>query len=123
MSISFNQRQDIIKLLEISSGFTNDNGDPRFKKIMHHLLGDICQLIDRYDISPEEFWQAINYLHVLGERQEAALLAAGLGLEHYLDLRDDERERQQGLSGGTPRTIEAAVCGQCASERRLRADG
>ncbi|MGK8188031.1 catechol 1,2-dioxygenase [Serratia marcescens] len=109
MSISFNQRQDIIKLLEISSGFTNDNGDPRFKKIMHHLLGDICQLIDRYDISPEEFWQAINYLHVLGERQEAALLAAGLGLEHYLDLRDDERERQQGLSGGTPRTIEGPL--------------
>jgi hypothetical protein len=26
----------------------------------------------------------VNYLNELGERKEAALLAAGLGLEHYL---------------------------------------
>ncbi|CAI2485055.1 Catechol 1,2-dioxygenase [Serratia ficaria] len=109
MSISFNQHPDVIKLLEISSGFTDEGGDPRFKKIMHQLLGDICRLIDRYDISAEEFWQAVNYLHTLGGRQEAALLAAGLGLEHYLDLRDDELERQRGLAGGTPRTIEGPL--------------
>ncbi|VEI20040.1 Catechol 1,2-dioxygenase [Serratia plymuthica] len=109
MSISFNQRPDVIKLLEISSGLTGEAGDPRFKKIMHQLLGDICRLIDQYDISPEEFWQAVNYLHTLGGRQEAALLAAGLGLEHYLDLREDERERIQGQTGGTPRTIEGPL--------------
>ncbi|MBI6183840.1 catechol 1,2-dioxygenase, partial [Serratia proteamaculans] len=87
MSISFDQHQEVIKLLAISSGLTTEGGDPRFKKIMHQLLGDICRLIDQYDITPEEFWQAVNYLHTLGGRQEAALLAAGLGLERYLDLR------------------------------------
>lgn len=109
MSISFNQHQDVIKLLKISSGFTSENGDPRFKKIIHQLLGDICRLIEQYDISAEEFWLAINYLHTLGGRQEAALLAAGLGLEHFLDLRDDQREQAQGLTGGTPRTIEGPL--------------
>jgi len=109
MSISFDQHQDVIKLLEISSGFTSEGGDLRFKKIMHQLLSDICLLIERHDVTPEEFWQAVNYLHTLGGRQEAALLAAGLGLEHYLDLRDDERERAQGLAGGTPRTIEGPL--------------
>ncbi|CAI0740656.1 catechol 1,2-dioxygenase [Serratia entomophila] len=109
MSISFDQHQDVIKLLEISSGFTSEGGDLRFKKIMHQLLSDICLLIERHDVTPEEFWQAVNYLHTLGGRQEAALLAAGLGLERYLDLRDDERERAQGLAGGTPRTIEGPL--------------
>jgi catechol 1,2-dioxygenase len=109
MSISFNQRADVIKLLEISSGLTSEGGDPRFKQIMHQMLENICQLIDQFDITQEEFWQAVNYLHTLGQRQEAALLAAGLGLEHYLDLREDAQELAQGLEGGTPRTIEGPL--------------
>ncbi|WP_315709939.1 catechol 1,2-dioxygenase [Brenneria uluponensis] len=109
MSASFNQREDVIKLLEISSGLTNEAGNPRFKPIMHQMLEDICNLIDKFDITAEEFWQAVNYLHELGGRQEAALLAAGLGLEHYLDMRDDAREQAMGLEGGTPRTIEGPL--------------
>ncbi|AGB83090.1 catechol 1,2-dioxygenase, proteobacterial [Serratia sp. FGI94] len=109
MSVSFNQSEDVSKLLDISSGLTGNDGDPRFKAITRQLLGNICQLIDDFDITPEEFWQAVNYLHRLGGRQEAALLAAGLGLEHYLDMREDARERQQGLNGGTPRTIEGPL--------------
>ena len=37
------------------------------------------------------------------------LLAAGLGFEHFLDLRFDEKERLAGLEGGTPRTIEGPL--------------
>jgi len=109
MTKQANLDKNLNKLLKTSSGLNNEGGDPRLKKIIHHLLGDICNLIDKYDVSQEEFWQAVNYLHFLGSRQEAALLAAGLGLEHYLDIREDARDEQQGYNGGTPRTIEGPL--------------
>ena len=37
------------------------------------------------------------------------LLAAGLGLEHFLDLRADEADKKAGIEGGTPRTIEGPL--------------
>lgn len=67
---------------------SDKQGNERLKVILHQVLGDICQTIKKYDITDEEFWLAVNYLNELGERKEAALLAAGLGLEHYLDIRD-----------------------------------
>lgn len=109
MTKQANLQQSLTALLQISSGLNNDGGDPRLKRIIHHLLGDVCSLIDQYDISQEEFWQAVNYLHFLGTHQEAALLAAGLGLEHYLDIREDARDQLQGYQGGTPRTIEGPL--------------
>ena len=68
------------------------------KAIIHRLLENICTLIDDYNVTEEEFWHAVNYLHELGGRQEAALLAAGLGLEHFLDLRQG-RHRRGSASG------------------------
>lgn len=109
MSTQVNQSASVIELLKISSGFDSKQGDPRFKEIIHRFLGDICRLIDDFDVTPEEFWKAMNYLHFLGERKEAALLAAGLGLERYLDIREDEIEKNKGIYGGTPRTIEGPL--------------
>lgn len=51
----------------------------------------------------------MNYLNKLGRDGEAALLAAGLGLEKYLDIRMDEEDKRAGLDGGTPRTIEGPL--------------
>ena len=96
-------------LLAISSGLNADGGSDRFKNIMHQLLGDLCNTIKKFDITDEEFWLAVNYLNELGERKEAALLAAGLGLEHYLDMRADEKEAAAGQDVGTPRTIEGPL--------------
>lgn len=87
MSHSFIQQDDVQKLLREGAGLNGPEGNERFKSIIHRLLGDICTLIDDYNVTQEEFWHAVNYLHELGGRQEAALLAAGLGLEHFLDLR------------------------------------
>lgn len=101
--------KELEQLLEISCGLTTDQGDPRFKAILQRLIGDICRTIDEFDISDEEFWQAVNYLNVLGERKETALLAAGLGLEHFLDMRADEEEKLARQHGGTPRTIEGPL--------------
>lgn len=84
MSNSFVKHEDVQNLLRISAGLNTTDGDERFKSIMHRLLENICTLIDDYNITQEEFWQAINYLHELGGRQEAALLAAGLGLDNRL---------------------------------------
>ncbi|EXE15622.1 catechol 1,2-dioxygenase [Acinetobacter sp. 983759] len=44
-----------------------------------------------------------------GKANELGLLAAGLGLEHYLDLRADEADARAGVTGGTPRTIEGPL--------------
>src|SRR3546814_12946104 len=45
----------------------------------------------------------------LGGRHEAGLLVAGLGLEHFLDLLEDAKDEQHGLTGGPPRTIEGPL--------------
>jgi catechol 1,2-dioxygenase len=44
-----------------------------------------------------------------GASNELGLLAAGLGLERFLDVRADEAEAKAGLAGGTPRTIEGPL--------------
>mgnify|MGYP001289097891 CR=1 FL=1 len=78
MSNVFVQQPAIQKLLRDSAGLDVAGGDERFKAIIHRLLENICTLIDDYNVTEEEFWHAVNYLHELGGRQEAALLAAGL---------------------------------------------
>lgn len=109
MSVNPVKTSELEKLLAVSSGLVSLQGNERFKSIMHQLLGDICHSIKTFDITDEEFWLAVNYLNELGERKEAALLAAGLGLEHYLDMRADEKEAAAGNEIGTPRTIEGPL--------------
>jgi catechol 1,2-dioxygenase len=61
----------------------------------------------------------------LGKSNEAALLAAGLGIEHYFDVRLDEKEREVGIDpGSTPRTIEGPlyVTGAPVSQGEARID-
>ena len=75
MSNAFVQPDAVQNLLRESAGLNISGGDERFKTIIHRLLENICTLIDDYNITEEEFWHAVNYLHELGGRQEAALLA------------------------------------------------
>ncbi|MBR7513725.1 hypothetical protein KC219_26540, partial [Mycobacterium tuberculosis] len=49
------------------------------------------------------------YFSQLGADGEAALLAAGIGLEKYLDIRMDAADREADIHGGTPRTIEGPL--------------
>ena len=56
-----------------------------------------------------EFWTAVSYVTRLGQANEVGLLVPGLGLETFLDLVMDEKERRAGLQGGTPRTIEGPL--------------
>ena len=78
MSNAFVQQEAVQKLLREGAGLNVPGGNKRFKAIVHRLLENICTLIDDYNVTEEEFWHAVNYLHELGGSQEAALLAAGL---------------------------------------------
>ncbi|UOO93305.1 catechol 1,2-dioxygenase [Vitreoscilla stercoraria] len=83
--------------------------DERIQQIVVRLLGDLFQAIEDLDLSPSEVWKGLEYFTDAGQANELGLLAAGLGLEHFLDLRSDEADAQAGVLGGTPRTIEGPL--------------
>ncbi len=111
-------------LLTKLSGLDGPLGDPRLKHIIRRAVSDLFALVEEFDVTPTEFWAAMAYVTELGQRNEWGLLAAGLGVEHFLDLRTDAKERAAGLSGGTPRTIEGPlyVAGAPLSKGEARLD-
>lgn len=124
MTIRISQNADIQQFLEQASGFDQAGGSPRMKTVVHRVLTDSVKIIEDLQITPEEFWKAVSYLNELGSRQEAGLVVAGLGLEHYLDLLMDAEDAQAGHVGGTPRTIEGPlyVAGAPLSDHFARLD-
>lgn len=124
MTVKIAQTEGVQQFLKEASGQLNDAGNPRVKTLVHRILKDTVNIIDELSVTPEEFWQAVNYLNELGARQEAGLLVAGLGLEHYLDLVMDAEDEEAGKSGGTPRTIEGPlyVAGAPLSKAEARLD-
>lgn len=83
--------------------------DERVQQVVVRLVADLFQAIEDLDLSQSEVWKGLEYLTDAGQANELGLLAAGLGLEHFLDLRADEKDAQAGISGGTPRTIEGPL--------------
>ena len=83
--------------------------DARVQEVVVRLVADLFQAIEDLDISQTELWKGLEYLTDAGQANELGLLAAGLGLEHYLDLRADEADAKAGITGGTPRTIEGPL--------------
>lgn len=109
MSAKVFDSKEVQDLLKAATNVVGDTGDRRAKQIGYRLLSDLFKAIDDLDITPDEVWAGINYLNKLGKDGEAALLAAGLGLEKYLDIRMDAEDKAAGLDGGTPRTIEGPL--------------
>ncbi len=124
MTIHISQTAQVQQFLEGAAGFDQPAGSQRMKNVVHRVLNDTVKIIEDLQITPEEFWKAVNYLNELGSRQEAGLLVAGLGLEHYLDLLMDAEDAQAGHVGGTPRTIEGPlyVAGAPLCEHYARLD-
>ena len=83
--------------------------DQRVQQIVVRIVAELFQIIEDLDIQPSEVWKGLEYITDAGKANELGLLAAGLGLEHYLDLRADEADAKAGVSGGTPRTIEGPL--------------
>ena len=118
-------RQEIdtlVKQMNVDTAIREVN--PRVQQIVVRLLGDLFQAIEDLDISHTELWKGLEYFTDAGQANELGLLAAGLGLEHYLDLRADEADAKAGITGGTPRTIEGPlyVAGAPASVGFARLD-
>ncbi|WP_417605545.1 catechol 1,2-dioxygenase [Oceanimonas baumannii] len=109
MSVKTMQTQEVKELLEKVAGLNQAAGNDRIKTIVHRVMHDVFQIIEDLDITPEEFWSAVYYINDLGKNGEAALLAPGLGMDKYLDIRMDAEDAQAGLAGGTPRTIEGPL--------------
>lgn len=124
MTVKISHTAEVKAFFETVAGLDNDQGSPRFKQIMLRLLQDVARLVEDLEISENEFWKAVDYLNRLGGQNEAGLVAAGLGIEHFLDLLQDAKDQQDGLVGGTPRTIEGPlyVAGAPLSQGEARMD-
>ena len=83
--------------------------DSRVRAIVFRLLTDLFKAIEELDMTPSEVWAGLDYLQECGQKGEVALLAAGLGVERFLDIRLDEAEAGAGIRGGTPRAIEGPL--------------
>src|SRR5690554_3874187 len=109
MTIKTTHTAEVQELLNKVAGFHVEGGNDRVKKIVHRFMSDVFQLIEDFDVTPEEFWSAVYYVGELGKNGEASLLAPGLGMDKYLDIRMDAEDEAAGLAGGTPRTIEGPL--------------
>ncbi|WP_447785845.1 catechol 1,2-dioxygenase [Pseudomonas germanica] len=124
MTVKIAHTAELQTFFKEAAGFANDDGNSRLKTIVLRILQDSAKIIEDLEISEDEFWKAVDYLNRLGARSEAGLLVAGLGLEHFLDLLQDAKDAQIGLTGGTPRTIEGPlyVAGAPLCEGKCRMD-
>ena len=117
-------KEQIKQIAAQFSGTQIKPANERVKAIVDRIVLDLFNVIEDFDVTPEEYWTAVNYLAELGRTHEVALLSPGLGFDHFLDLRLDEKERTAGIEqGGTPRTIEGPLYVEgapvCQGEARL----
>ncbi|MCW3478418.1 catechol 1,2-dioxygenase [Neisseriaceae bacterium JH1-16] len=92
-------------LIDTATGEAN----PRVQQVVVRLVGDLFKAIEDLDLQPSEIWKGLEYLAEAGASHELGLLAPGIGLERFIDIRADEAEAKLGLTGGTPRTIEGPL--------------
>ncbi|CDZ94119.1 catechol 1,2-dioxygenase [Pseudomonas saudiphocaensis] len=124
MTVRISHTAEVTAFFEQAAGLGQEQGNPRVKQIVLRLVQDLARIVEDLEITESEFWKSVDYLNRLGARGEAGLLAAGLGIEHFLDLLQDAKDAQQGLVGGTPRTIEGPlyVAGAPMAEGEVRMD-
>jgi len=109
MAESLTDTKQVQELLNRVAGLDQRGGDERLKRIVHRVATEMCRIIEEFDVTPTEFWTAVSYVTRLGQANEVGLLVPGLGIETFLDVVMDEKERRAGLEGGTPRTIEGPL--------------
>lgn len=83
--------------------------NPRVQQVVVRLTSDLFKAIEDLDLQPSEIWKGLEYLAEAGATHELGLLAPGIGLERFIDIRQDEAEARAGITGGTPRTIEGPL--------------
>ncbi len=124
MTVKISQTPELQAFFKEVSGANSDQGSPRAKQLLLRLVNEVARIVEDLEVTDDEFWAAVDYLNRLGARNEAGLLVAGLGIEHFLDLLQDARDADAGYVGGTPRTIEGPlyVAGAPISQGEARLD-
>ena len=64
MTVKVSHTAEVQKFLEEASGLHNDEGSPRAKALIYRILRDSVNIIEDLNVTPEEFWKAVNYLNV-----------------------------------------------------------
>lgn len=100
-----NQKQ----LLDIVTKTQIAPGNARVRQITGRIVTDLFKTIDDLDISPDEFWKAVDWLNRLAQGGQVGLITAGLGFDRLLDIRLDEADQKAGRAAGTPRAIEGPL--------------
>lgn len=89
-----------------------DRADPRVRAIASRLLADLFAAIEDLGLTAGEVRAGLEYIQECGQREEIALLASGLGLERFLDIRDTGMAgwgHTRGLTGGASRGSEGPL--------------
>jgi catechol 1,2-dioxygenase len=99
-------------------------GNDRVRAITQRIVTDLFKTIEEFEIRPDEFWAAVQWLSRLGASGQTGLITAGLGFDRLLDILEDERDEKAGIASGTPRAIEGPlyVPGAPVSEFETRLD-
>lgn len=115
-----NQKQ----LLDIVNTKHTAPGNPRVRALTGRIVADLFKTIDELDVSPDEFWSAVNWLNRLAQGGQTGLITAGLGFDRLLDIRMDEADAKAGRAAGTPRAIEGPlfIAGAPSSKFEVRVD-
>lgn len=98
---------EVQDLLDRAAGTNASEGNPRLKSILRDVLEALMTIIEKHDITEDEFWAATNFLQT--GAGEFGLIVPGVGIEHFLDLHMDAKDKAAGLADGTPRTIEGPL--------------
>ncbi|MGV8804146.1 MAG: dioxygenase family protein [Polaromonas sp.] len=84
-------------------------GNARVRALTERIVTDLFKTIDEMDVTPDEFWKAVDWLTRLGQTGQTGLITAGLGFDRLLDIRLDEADEKAGRAAGTPRAIEGPL--------------
>lgn len=99
-------------------------GDERVRAIVNRVTSDLFRTMTEFDVKPDEFWAAAQWITELGRSGQVGLITAGLGFDRLLDILQDDEDRRAGLPTGTPRAIEGPlfVAGAPSFDREARLD-
>ncbi len=62
-------------------------GSDRVRALTQRIVSDLFHTIDEMDVTPDEFWAAVDWLGRLGSSGQLGLITAGLGFDRLLDIR------------------------------------
>lgn len=112
------------QLLELVNTKQIADGNPRVRALTQRIVTDLFKTIDEMDVTPDEFWKAVDWLTRLGQTGQFGLITAGLGFDRLIDIRMDEADAKAGRAAGTPRAIEGPlfVAGAPTTQLETRLD-